>query len=73
MYEKFGYVTYRRVLEYYTGDTEDALGTYYLATCFFYYMHLKKIDMRKALPRDVKKLSIIPLTRAIRVDELEWW
>jgi N-terminal acetyltransferase B complex catalytic subunit len=29
-------------------------------------------DMRKALPRDVKKKSIIPLTRPIRPDELEW-
>ncbi len=27
MYEKFGYVVYRRVLEYYTGaDGEDAFG-----------------------------------------------
>ena len=44
MYEKFGYVTYRRVLGYYSGDDpEDAL------------------DMRKALPRDKEKKSIVPL------------
>eukprot|EP00541_Cyclophora_tenuis_P019394 CAMPEP_0116545798 /NCGR_PEP_ID=MMETSP0397-20121206/2872_1 /TAXON_ID=216820 /ORGANISM="Cyclophora tenuis, Strain ECT3854" /LENGTH=173 /DNA_ID=CAMNT_0004070159 /DNA_START=104 /DNA_END=622 /DNA_ORIENTATION=+ len=53
MYEKFGYVTYRRVLGYYSGDDpEDAL------------------DMRKALPRDVKKKSIIPLDHPIRPEDL---
>ena len=26
MYEKFGYSTYRRVLGYYSGNNEDALG-----------------------------------------------
>ncbi|XJO71431.1 hypothetical protein BDV3_000948 [Batrachochytrium dendrobatidis] len=55
MYENFGYTTYRRVLDYYTGhDPEDAL------------------DMRKALPRDVFKKSIVPLKHPITVDELEW-
>jgi len=55
MYEKFGYVTYRRVLGYYSGeDPEDAF------------------DMRKALPRDSKKESVIPLDRPIRPEELEW-
>jgi len=55
MYEKFGYSTYRRVLEYYSGDDpEDAL------------------DMRKALPRDVHKQSVIPLDRPVRPEELEW-
>lgn len=55
MYEKFGYSVYRRVLQYYSGDSEDAL------------------DMRKALPRDVKKESIIPLKKPIRPEDLEWW
>ncbi len=59
MYEKFGYVVYRRVLNYYTGSAltrdEDAF------------------DMRKALPRDKDKESMIPMTRPIRPDELEWW
>ena len=55
MYEKFGYVTYRRVLGYYSGDDpEDAL------------------DMRKALPRDKEKKSIVPLDHPIRPEELEW-
>ena len=31
MYEKFGYSTYRRVLGYYSGNNEDALGELTLA------------------------------------------
>jgi hypothetical protein len=55
MYEKFGYVTYRRVLGYYSGDDpEDAF------------------DMRKALPRDVKKKSVIPMDRPVLPEDLEW-
>ena len=55
MYEKFGYVKYRRVLGYYSGDDpEDAW------------------DMRKALPRDKEKKSIIPMDRPILPSELEW-
>jgi N-terminal acetyltransferase B complex catalytic subunit len=55
MYEKFGYVRYRRVLGYYSGqDTEDAW------------------DMRKALPRDVHRKSVIPLDHPVRPEDLEW-
>lgn len=58
MYEKFGYVTYRRVTGYYSGygdeSAEDAL------------------DMRKALPRDKEKKSIIPLDHPVRPEDLEW-
>jgi N-terminal acetyltransferase B complex catalytic subunit len=55
MYEKFGYVRYRRVLGYYSGDDpEDAF------------------DMRKALPRDKEKKSIIPMDRHVLPQELEW-
>ena len=55
MYEKFGYVTYRRVLGYYNGDSpEDAL------------------DMRKALPRDPGKKSMIPLDKPVLPEDLEW-
>ncbi len=55
MYERFGYIVYRRVLGYYTGlGSEDAF------------------DMRKALPRDVEKKSIIPLKHPITPDQLEW-
>lgn len=55
MYEKFGYVRYRRVLDYYAGEEpEDAF------------------DMRKALPRDKLKESVIPLDHPIRPQDLEW-
>ena len=55
MYQKLDYVTYRRVLDYYSGDDgEDAL------------------DMRKALPRDELKKSMIPLDHPIRPEDLEW-
>lgn len=30
-------------------------------------------DMRKALPRDVHRSSIVPLGRAVYPHELEWW
>lgn len=53
MYENLGYIVYRRVLGYYSGE-EDAF------------------DMRKALPRDTKKLSVIPLKEPITPDQLEW-
>lgn len=53
MYEKFGYVRYRRVLGYYGGE-EDAF------------------DMRKALPRDKLKQSVIPLNHPVRPEDLEW-
>ncbi|KAF1336525.1 N-acetyltransferase 5, partial [Globisporangium splendens] len=54
MYEKLGYSVYRRVLGYYSNETdgEDAF------------------DMRKALPRDVDKKSIIPLPHPITPDQL---
>ena len=59
MYEKFGYIKYRRVLGYYSSptdedDVEDAW------------------DMRKALKRDVKKESVIPLDKPVLPHELEW-
>lgn len=55
MYESFGYVKYRRVLGYYSGDdAEDAW------------------DMRKALPRDKNKESVVPLDHPIRPEDLEW-
>lgn len=52
MYKKFGYVVYRRVLNYYSGE-EDAF------------------DMRKAMPRDLHKKSMIPLGRPVTPEELE--
>ncbi|ETV80023.1 N-alpha-acetyltransferase 20, NatB catalytic subunit [Aphanomyces astaci] len=45
MYEKIGYSVYRRVIGYYSGDDDGE----------------DAFDMRKALPRDKDKKSIIPL------------
>ncbi|KDD74763.1 hypothetical protein H632_c1089p1 [Helicosporidium sp. ATCC 50920] len=53
MYKSFGYVVYRRVLGYYSGQ-EDAF------------------DMRKSMPRDAKKRSMVPLSRPVRPEELEF-
>ena len=64
MYKKFGYSVYRRVLGYYSGE-EDAYGI-----IIFFLKYLFCLDMRKALPRDVHKKSIIPLGRPVRPEEL---
>jgi N-terminal acetyltransferase B complex catalytic subunit len=53
MYMRFGYVVYRQVIGYYSGQ-EDAY------------------DMRKALPRDIDKESVVPMTRKVLPEELEW-
>ncbi|GAX73972.1 hypothetical protein CEUSTIGMA_g1422.t1 [Chlamydomonas eustigma] len=53
MYEKFGYIKYREVIGYYSGD-ENAY------------------DMRKAMPRDVTKASVVPLKKPIRPEDLEF-
>eukprot|EP00698_Gefionella_okellyi_P022424 TRINITY_DN7431_c0_g1_i1.p1 TRINITY_DN7431_c0_g1~~TRINITY_DN7431_c0_g1_i1.p1 ORF type:complete len:173 (+),score=23.57 TRINITY_DN7431_c0_g1_i1:58-576(+) len=52
MYKKFGYVVYRQVIGYYSGE-EDAF------------------DMRKALPRDAKKLSMVPLPHPVYPSDLD--
>jgi N-terminal acetyltransferase B complex catalytic subunit len=59
MYEKFGYIKYRRVLGYYSSptDEDDAEDAW---------------DMRKALKRDVKKESVIPLDKPVLPHDLEW-
>mmetsp|Transcript_27297 Transcript_27297/g.69489 ORF Transcript_27297/g.69489 Transcript_27297/m.69489 type:complete len:175 (-) Transcript_27297:393-917(-) len=53
MYEKFGYIKYREVLNYYSGE-ENAY------------------DMRKAMPRDVHRKSVVPLTRPVKPEDLEF-
>lgn len=54
-YEQFGYTVYRRVIDYYTGPSEE-----------------DAFDMRKALPRDIEKKSVIPLRHPVTTDQLEW-
>ncbi|XP_058790724.1 N-alpha-acetyltransferase 20 isoform X2 [Phymastichus coffea] len=54
MYQQLGYIIYRTVLEYYSGDPdEDAY------------------DMRKALSKDVKRKSMIPLAHPVRPEEVD--
>ncbi|KAJ3364295.1 hypothetical protein AMAG_10155 [Allomyces macrogynus ATCC 38327] len=58
MYEQLGYTTYRRVLEYYSGTRpEDSEDA---------------LDMRKALPRDVNKESVIPLKHPVRPEDINF-
>ena len=57
MYENLGYVTYRRIKEYYSssssnGACEDAL------------------DMRKSLSRDKDKTSMIPIKEPVTADDV---
>lgn len=55
MYEKLGYIKYRRVLDYYiedNGETKDAW------------------DMRKGLDRDRDRKSTVPLDHPVAFDEL---
>eukprot|EP00040_Diaphanoeca_grandis_P025985 m.144754 g.144754 ORF g.144754 m.144754 type:complete len:181 (-) comp30393_c1_seq1:37-579(-) len=57
LYKKLGYVVYRTVLNYYTSDGESGAEDAY--------------DMRKALPRDPDKKSMVPLPHPIHPWELE--
>ncbi|KAH8387262.1 hypothetical protein KR093_005927 [Drosophila rubida] len=60
MYTNLGYIIYRTILEYYSGDQDE--DAYNLATFLS--------DMRKALSRDVNKKSVIPYTQPITMREL---
>ncbi|CAD5122110.1 DgyrCDS10560 [Dimorphilus gyrociliatus] len=57
MYENFGYIVYRRVLSYYSGTPTEA--------------EEDAFDMRKALPADKEKKSLIAPKDPIRPEELE--
>jgi N-terminal acetyltransferase B complex catalytic subunit len=58
MYERLGYIKYRRVLNYYSGDDPDDMEDAW--------------DMRKALPRDKHRESVIPLSHPVHPEDLEW-
>lgn len=65
MYEKLGYIIYRRVLGYYeSGGGSGSLKASEDAC-----------DMRKALPRNKKrtKSSVIPLKKPVRPEDLDVW
>lgn len=80
MYQQLGYIVYRTVLEYYTGNPdEDAFGIRIIVTFINNCLNINWIfcsfllsDMRKALSRDVKKKSVIPLTHPVRPEEIDW-
>lgn len=46
--------------------------TIYRRVLDYYSGEEDAFDMRKAMSRDIGKKSVVPLTRAIRPDELEW-
>lgn len=82
MYQNLGYIVYRTVIDYYAGPgdvDEDAYGEYLIKNqknllwCIFERkMCLFPIlDMRKAMPRDVDKKSMIPLKHPVHCDEVE--
>jgi N-terminal acetyltransferase B complex catalytic subunit len=60
MYEKMGYVKYRRVVGYYSGE-EDAWGT----------VPPNSRDMRKALSLDPNKESMVPAGRDFQPHEVD--
>jgi N-terminal acetyltransferase B complex catalytic subunit len=60
MYRKFGYEVYRTVLNYYHDPAREKGG------------EENAFDMRKALPRDKEKKSMVPLEHPITPEELEW-
>jgi N-terminal acetyltransferase B complex catalytic subunit len=52
MYKSLGYIVYRRVLDYYSGgSSKDSEDAF---------------DMRKAMPRDKDKSTVIPLDKPIK-------
>lgn len=58
MYKSLGYVVYRRVLGYYSGAAgQDTEDAF---------------DMRKSMPRDKNKETMIPLEKPIHPHELEF-
>jgi len=80
MYTNLGYIIYRTILEYYSGDQdEDAYGKAQSSYPFPFPappmvdlspFHLFA-DMRKALSRDVNKKSVIPYTQPVRLEDID--
>jgi len=57
MYKNLGYIVYRTVLGYYSGGVDASEDAY---------------DMRKAMPRDKNKETVVPLDKPIQPSELEF-
>lgn len=71
MYTNLGYVVYRTIIDYYSGEKEeDAYGKNNKFTSHFLSLTLYSItDMRKAMSRDKDKKSMIPLKHPVRAEE----
>ena len=72
MYEQFGYVKYRRVLGYYSSMMEEEKELNGSSEEGLMLGMEDAWDMRKALGRDEKKQSMIPLDHPIYPEDLEW-
>jgi N-terminal acetyltransferase B complex catalytic subunit len=88
MYEKFGYSTYRRVLEYYSGelpedalDMRKALPRYVAQNLAFAVLRgllcFREAKLARILHghiryRDASKSSVVPLDHPVRPEDLEW-
>lgn len=75
MYTNLGYIVYRTILEYYSGDQdEDAYGEFFRyldRSKFILQIYLFYLDMRKALSRDVFNKSVIPYTQPVRLEDID--
>lgn len=77
MYNSLGYIVYRTVLDYYSGDPdEDAYGKPRLGKIKIFFARFTLVfflilDMRKALSRDVHKKSVVPLKHPVRPEDIE--
>ena len=50
-----------------------SLGTLFIGKCWVIYSGAEDAyDMRKAMPRDVHKISVVPLKRPVHPRELEF-
>lgn len=58
MYQRFGYVTYRRVLGYYSASEDGSI------------LSEDALDMRKSLSRDPGKTCMVPLSRPVTPDQV---
>ncbi len=58
MYKSLGYIVYRRVLGYYSGGADNDQEDAF--------------DMRKAMPRDTNKVTVVPIEKPIQPHELEF-
>ncbi|PAA91760.1 hypothetical protein BOX15_Mlig021549g1 [Macrostomum lignano] len=60
LYKKLGYTVYRRVLEYYSGNSSP-----------MFEQDEDAFDMRKSLSRDPERKSMIPLEKPVRPEDVD--